>query len=156
MLADEQLSRWLQEISRFRRVVLDTNAVIYHLQQAEPYASLLEHLVRFMERGALAVLVSTIVEVEVLVGPLRANDQRALTQATLFFWETPHLRVSSCNSEVARRAAMVLAQTGLRLPDAIIVATALEDRCDAIIGNDIQVASRFSEIPYLLLENYLT
>ena len=38
---------------------------------------------------------------------------------------------------------------------AIIVATALEERCDAIIGNDSIIASRLTGIPYLYLDDYV-
>jgi len=39
--------------------------------------------------------------------------------------------------------------------DAIIVATGLEDRCDAIVGNDSLIAARSQSIPYLYLDDYV-
>ena len=39
--------------------------------------------------------------------------------------------------------------------DAIIVATAVEERCDAIIGNDSMMAARTTDIPYLYLNDYV-
>ncbi len=155
MLAGEQLSRWLEEIGGFRHVSLDTSAVIYHLQVVSPYVELVRHLFRMMERGLMVATISTVVEAEVLVKPLRERDQGLIEQADLFFRAFPNLVIRAVDRGVARHAAMVRAQTGLRMPDAIVLATALEDRCDAIIGNDVSMANRFGDIPYLLLENYL-
>ena len=39
--------------------------------------------------------------------------------------------------------------------DALIVATAIEERCDVIIGNDSRIARQNTGIPYLYLENYV-
>ena len=156
MLVGEHISRWLQEIGGFRRVALDTNAVIYYLQVVSPYWELVQHLFRMMERGLMVGTISTVVEAEVLVKPLHEGDQEFVDQAGLFFRAFPNMIIRAVDRGVAQRSAMVRAQTGLQLPDAMIVATALEERCDAIIGNDISMAAHITEIPYLLLENYLS
>jgi predicted nucleic acid-binding protein len=108
-----------------------------------------------VEEGAVQAIVSTINELEVLVKPLRARDRRALTRAVLFFRRTPNLLVRPVDRVVARRAADVRARTGLAVPDAVIVATSLEERCDALIGNDARMAARAVGVPYLYLEDYV-
>ncbi len=56
---------------------------------------------------------------------------------------------------VTRRASEVRAQTGLSLADAVVAATALEERCDAIIGNDGRMASRARGVQHLYLDDYV-
>lgn len=151
-----QVDRWLHDIRACRYVALDTNVVIYALQSVEPYDALVHHLLGFMERGFIVGTVSTVVEAEVLVKPFRELDQPAIEKATLFFRESRHLLVRSFDRAVARRAALVRATTRLPLADAIIIATALEERCDALVGNDSSMAERAIGMPYLHLDDYVS
>lgn len=147
---------WLEALRSHRRVALDTNVVIYALEKVSPYDELAQHLLHFLERGFLTALVSIVVEAEVLVKPLHERNQLAVDKAELFFRKFPNLMMRAFDRTLVRRAALVRAHSRLPLPDAIIVATALEERCDAIIGNDVTMARRPTGIQYLLLDNYIS
>jgi predicted nucleic acid-binding protein len=109
-----------------------------------------------MERGLMMGSVSTVVEAEVMVKPLRNRDWLALDRLELFFGNSPNLIVKSFDRTIARRAALVRASSRLALPDAIIVATALEDRCEALIGNDSSMSQQTLGLPYLHLNDYIS
>ena len=143
-------------MSEFRQVGLDTNVIIYSLENVAPYRELTGQVLRLMDRGLIVGHVSTVVETEVLVKPMRDRNRRALETIELFFRNSPNLVIRSVDRTVARRAAAVRAASRLSLPDATIVATALEDRCDVLIGNDSSVARYASGIPYLYLNDYLS
>lgn len=102
------------------------------------------------------IVISRVAELEALVKPLRENDLATADLFTLLLTKTPNILIRDVDSAVARRAAQIRARTGLRVPDAIIAATALEEKCDALIGNDAMMASRFVGIPYLYLQNYIS
>ena len=55
-----------------------------------------------------------------------------------------------------RRAAALRGRTRLKLADAIIVATALETDCDAIVGNDGEWAEKAIDIPFVHLKDVVT
>jgi predicted nucleic acid-binding protein len=78
-----------------------------------------------------------------------------LERAVLFFRNSPNLAVIDCDQVIARRAAEVRAASRMPLPDAIIVATALEARCDALIGNDARMARHTFGLPYLYMNSYI-
>ena len=156
MLRFPQMDRWLGDMSAFRQVGLDTNVIIYSLENVPPYRELTGQVLRLMDRGLIVGHVSTVVETEVLVKPMRDRNRRALETIELFFRNSPNLVIRSVDRTVARRAAAVRASSRLSLPDATIVATALEDRCDVLIGNDSSVARYASGIPYLYLNDYLS
>ena len=80
-----QIDRWLQDLRAYHRVALDTNVVIYALEDVAPYRELAQHVLRMMERGYMTGTVSTLVEAEVLVKPLRERDRPALEKIELFF-----------------------------------------------------------------------
>ncbi len=147
-------TRWQTQLAPLRRVAFDTNALIYVLEGVEPMASLVSEVLMRTNRGAMVGLLSTIVELELLVKPMRERDSAAIERIEFFLRTTPNLSVRSVDRMVARRAAEVRARTGISPPDAIIVATALEERCDVIIGNDYAVASRMTGIPYVCLDDY--
>ena len=156
MMRVPQIDQWLQDLRAYRRVALDTNVVIYALEDVAPYKELAQHVLRLMERGYMTGLVSTLVEAEVLVKPLREQDQSTLEKIELFFRDAPNLVLRSLDRTIAKRAALVRANSRLTLPDAIIVATALEERCDAIIGNDASMSQYTFGLPYLRLDDYIS
>lgn len=148
-------TRWDYELASIRRVGFDTNALIYFIRSVAPYASLIADAVAMIVQGGALGVLSTVVEVELLVRPLRDRDGDSLDKVEFLLQRTPNFLIRPVDRAVARRAADVRARTGLSVPDAIIVATALEERCDAIIGNDARIASRITGIPYLLLDDYI-
>ena len=78
------IDRWLQDLRGYRRVALDTNVVIYALENVAPYRELAQHLLRLMERGLMMGSVSTVVEAEAMVKPLRNRDWLTLDRLELF------------------------------------------------------------------------
>lgn len=149
------MTSWPERLSSLRRIALDTNVIIYKLENATRYSQLVEPVFGLLNRGRIAIILSRVVEMEALVRPLRDNDRAAVDVLTLLFARTPNLRVRDVDQAIAHRAADVRAITRLRAPDAIIAATALEERCEALIGNDKIMASRLRGIPYLYLDDYI-
>lgn len=150
------MTLWRDRLTSVRRIGFDTNVLIYALEGSTRYAQLMADILAMMQQGELYGVVSTIVEVELLVRPLRERSQTALDQVELLLQKTPNLFIRPVDRAIARRAADVRARTGLRIPDAIIVATAVEEHCQAIIGNDATMARRVTEMPYLYLEDYVS
>ena len=149
------VDRWAERLGTIRRVALDSNAVIYAVEGTQPYAALMAHALGRIARRLMTGLVFTLVEMEVLVKPLREQDEPARERAEFFFRAMPNLSVRGVDRGVARRAALIRAMTRLPAPDAIIVATALESGCDAIVGNDRRMARQSTAIPYLCLDDYV-
>lgn len=146
---------WTRLLSRLRRVGLDSNAIIYHLNERSPYEDLLRPLFQAMETGQVVGVISTLVEMEVLVKPWREQDREALERIEMFFRATPSLIVRPGDRQVARRAAVIRADTRLSAVDAVILATGILERCDAIIGNDAQLARRAIGVPCIYLNDYI-
>lgn len=96
------------------------------------------------------MVVSALIEAELLVRPQRANDTEAIEKIAGLLAEDG-IRVVNVDRRIARRAARLRAQKRLGLADAIIIATAIEAGCDAVVGNDRQWLS-LSEISFILLD----
>jgi predicted nucleic acid-binding protein len=104
-----------------------------------------------MEENDREVVLSVVTEAEIMVRPLRENDAGKLAriQATT---DAPNVSMIATNRQIAREAAAIRAAIDIKLPDAIIVATAVISGCDALIGNDKTCARRVTEIPYVYLD----
>ncbi len=114
-------------------VLLDSAPIIYQLEAHPQLARRFQPLFERHAAGTLAFAVSTITIAEVLTGPLRAGDE-ALTKryrAVLESWQVVEL-----TSDIVESAARLRASLGLRLPDAVQLASALAVNADALVTHD--------------------
>jgi predicted nucleic acid-binding protein len=139
-------------LTRSDQLLLDTCAFIYFLDGEEPYYSVLLPIFRRVQSGELAVIVSAITEAELLVKPERDRNEAARERIEDLLSENG-IYVVGVDRKIARRAAAMRAQTRLKLPDAIIIATALETDCEAVVGNDGQWSRKDVEIPFIRLDD---
>ena len=106
MLRFPQMNRWLDDLSAYRHVGLDTNVIIYFLEDVVPYRELAGQVLHMMDRGLIVGSISTVVEAEVLVKPLRDRNRRAQETIELFFRNSPnprHAGESTARWRAARR-----------------------------------------------------
>jgi uncharacterized protein len=113
------------------QLYLDSCVLIYAL---EGYSSLRQQTLSQLERYAGDEwVISDLVRMECLVGPLRSADQLRLQAFRSFFSDC---RVVPLNGEVMDRAAEIRAVTRMQTADAIHMAAAQIWGCGALLTND--------------------
>jgi len=113
------------------RLYLDSCVLIYALDGAEHVR---RHTLQQLEHYANADwVISDLVRMECLVGPLRAGDQIGQLAFRSFFADCT---VVPLHPEVMERAAVLRASTRLQTADAIHLAAAVHWGCDALMTND--------------------
>ncbi len=120
------------------KIALDTNILIYFLEGAEPQASKVEQiLVRFM-KGQDEGIISTVSVAEVLTGfYLSGNAAKTLTVKKLLNDLTLNsFKIVPVTFEIADLAANLRAKRGGKLPDALIVATAINQKAETVYSQD--------------------
>ena len=117
-------------------VTVDTAPIIYVLDGNETFAPRYLPLFAAAEAGRVHLVVSTITVAEVLAGPLRSGDEVLAGRYLDVMTNSPGWRVWDVTAAVAERAARIRAQTRLRLPDALQLATALDSGSSALITHD--------------------
>ena len=147
---------WMNQLAPLRRIAFDSNALIYFLEDRQPYVNYVAQAVSLMDSGQAIGIISTVAEMELLVKPMREQNTVSLGRIEIFLQQQHNLNVRSVDRIVAQRAAEVRVRTRLAPLDSIIVATALEEQCEVIIGNDSVIASRALGIPYLYLDDYIS
>ena len=130
-----------------RRVYLDACIVIYLMENA---ASFSEKARRFLARNGDAVLcISPLVRMEVLIKPLRESATILVADYEEFLAAQNWLFI---NDSTFNLALQLRAQHGLKTPDALHLATALQHGCNEFWTND----DRLNEVAEKMAINVLS
>jgi predicted nucleic acid-binding protein len=123
-------------IPKGSRVLLDTVAMIYFLEQNQRYSKKAEKIFGRIESGELQGVMANLVFAELLVPLYRSGDPQAAAGLTNRLINFRNLEVITLTTEISREAARLRADYGLRTPDAIHGATAIINQATGILTND--------------------
>jgi len=128
------------------KAALDTNVLIYFLEGIEPQAGKVEKLLKAFMKGQDEGIVSTITIAEVLTGFYMAGDTARAAKAKKLLNDLTlnSFKIVPVTFEIADLAANLRAKRGGRLPDALIVATALNQAASVVYSQDKDM-KRFSK-----------
>lgn len=122
-----------------RTVYLDTNVLIYFVEGAEPYLPVLTPLFGMFADGRASAVTSELALAETLPKPLQAGRPDLVAIYEELLTSSAWLTVLPVARSVLSDAARLRAQLGLRLPDAIHVATAMVAGCGVLLSNDLRL-----------------
>jgi len=142
---------WLTE---HRRLGLDTNLLIYFLEDHPRYSPWCASLFERIERGQTEVVTSTVSLLEILVQPYRLQNEELVQKTFALLTTYTGLTWAPVTIEVADRAAELRARYRLSTPDSIQVATTIVHGATAFIGND-KALKRIKEIECVILDELL-
>jgi len=123
-------------LRRHRRIALDTSVFIYQLENHPRYVGLTDRVFSWLEQLAGRGVTSTITMTELLVQPYRDGDQRRVDEFYGLLSTYPNLDWVDPSLEIADIAARIRATHGLRTPDALQAATAVQATASGLITND--------------------
>ena len=129
-------------------VLVDSAPIIYVLEGHPTWADSYRPLFTAEAAGQTRVIVSTVTMAEVLGGPLRVGNEVLAARYRHMMTGAPGWCCVDLTPEIAEQAARVRVRHGLKLPDAIQVATALASEAHALVTHDRDF-SRITEIPVL-------
>lgn len=135
-------------------VGLDTMPFIYHFEGHPVYGPLTHELFSRIEGGALRACTSVLSVSDVLTDARKAGDGR-LAQIYLQVFELlPNLDVRPIDQDCAVLAADLRVEWGLRTPDAVQVAAAIQGGAQLFVTNDSRVR-RLSQVKVIVLGDYV-
>ncbi len=122
-------------------LLIDTSVALAYLAGSEPVSPAAtrlfdEFLANGRDRGALSMVTVG----EILVRPFRAS-QAAVAIAEGFLRHFADLELVAVDYRIAREAAHIRAMTELRVPDALILASASAIGADRLVTNDRSLAA---------------
>ena len=126
---------FLTQLADFESVCLDTALFIYHLDNIEPYYLLTTEIFDAFVDGNLQGVLSTVSVAEFVVKPFQENRIEEITNFEQLIFALS-IDVVDSTFQIAKQAGKLRAEYGIKIPDALIFCTALENGCDAFITND--------------------
>lgn len=127
---------------------IDTAPLIYFIEEHPDYIYKIDKFFAGMDNGDFSVVTSTITLLEVLVHPLRKNNQSVAE-------EYKDILLNSClvtmeiSNEMSMEAARLRAAYNIRTPDALQIAAALVAGASCFLTND-------TNLPRIPSINYIT
>lgn len=125
-----------ENLAKGSKLGLDTVVFVYFLEQHPAHYSKAKQLFQRIESGDMTGVISTLVFAELLVPAYRANDVERAETLLLLLTTFPNLQVAPLSAQISAEAARLRALHGMRTPDAIHVATALQMGVSGIVTND--------------------
>ena len=119
-------------------VLVDSAPIIYILEAHATFAPRFMPLFERHARGEIALAITPVTLAEVLTGPLRAGEEALARRyrAALEAWQ-----MVDVTSDIAESAARLRGRYGLKLPDAIQLASALAINAHALVTHDRDFAN---------------
>jgi predicted nucleic acid-binding protein len=131
---------------------LDTAPLSYLVEDHPRYAPLVTDVADRIANRQFVAVTSVISLAEVLVQPLARGDRYLQQRFRDLLLHGDEIRALPVTVAMAERAAELRARYGMKLPDAIQIAAALAEDCEAFLTNDRRLA-RVTEIRVLVLDD---
>lgn len=131
----------------YKRVYLDTCIVIYLVEQATGYVEKIAAAIS--KQTDIEICISPLVQMECMVGVFKLQSPELQLSYEEFFKKSIILDI---NSETFQLAAKLRAQHGLKTPDALHLATAIQNECGQFWTNDDRLNTAAGERAVNLFE----
>jgi len=118
----------------YRRIGLDTNVLIYYIEEHPVFLEKVEPLIDWIADGRVIGITSYVTLLELLVKPIKEKRSDLVDQYKKIL--TSQLEMVSLDESVSLKAAELRAKYGIKTPDAIQLASVISKNGDAFITND--------------------
>ena len=147
----------LTEALEGQRIFIDTNIVIYAAEvrykdadpTLKPVIAAVRRLFAALANNRLVLVTSELTLSEVLTGALKAGKPRLANYYSRALSDEGIIEMVAVNRKIWKQVAHLRAKSGsgLKTPDAIQIACAIESQCNSIVCNDRKVAVMASKMP---------
>jgi len=121
-----------------RKVLIDSNIIIYLTDSVNPYQKLAKLLFQMVEAGDAAAVISILSVGEVMQGPINQNQQALALEIKDYLVNFPNCRCQEITLGVLERVGSdrTIEWKVLRTIDSLIIASGLVNGADQFISND--------------------
>jgi predicted nucleic acid-binding protein len=144
----------VDQLTRGSRVFLDSNALIYFVEEDARFMPLLRPVFERIDTGALPALSSVLTLLEVMVKPLRDGRPDIALAYREKLTTSRGFALHAIDQASAEKGADIRAEYSFSTPDSIQLATAQVNGATAFVTNDGQLR-KYKEINVLVLKDWL-
>ena len=142
------------ELLQIERLAIDSAPIIYFMEEHPRYVALVEKVFRRIDSGHITAVSSALTLTEVLTKPLESGEEGLRDRYLELLLSVENFSIVAIDVAIATRAAELRARYGIRTPDALQVACAVETGCQGFLTNDKKLA-RITELQVLVLESFV-
>ena len=145
----------LRESVRGKKVLIDSNIIIYLTEEVAPYYPLSWELFSMVEEGAGNAVISILSVAEVMQGPLKSGKTNIATAVRNYLLNFPNTDCQEITSEVVDCISQdeKVNWKALRTMDALIIASGLHAGVDLFVSNDRHFINALPPAMILPFEN---
>lgn len=137
-------------LKKHKLVGLDSNILIYFIEAHPQYSRLAKTIFESIDANHNSGVCATLSLLEILVQPYRMGDEKNVNRFYGLLTTYPNIEWVELSAAIADLGARLRAKYGLRTPDAILLATAIQSGATGFIGNDTRL-KRVVELDVLTL-----
>jgi predicted nucleic acid-binding protein len=137
---------------RDKIIGIDTMVFIYHLEDHPDYSHLTDRIFEAVENGKYHAITSVITLLEILIKPKRDNSLLVAKDYKNLLLTFPHLKIFDLDVNISDIASDFRAKYGIKIPDAIQIATTIYGGSKSFITNDNSL-KKIEEVNVLLLDD---
>ena len=126
----------MNEISRESRVYVDSNIFIYFVELNTEYFEKAEEFFEHIDSVGARLFTNEYTLAECIYQPSREGNFSLVEKYELLFEKEDEVQLLNLDGAIAKRAAFVGGNLGLKLADAIHFVSALEAGCDFFVTAD--------------------
>lgn len=115
---------------------LDTSLFIYLFEEHPAYVQKAARVLNTLKKSTAEGVFSALGMVEILTGPKRLGNVNLAAEYEYHLRNFPNLSIVGLNEKIVWIASDLRAKYGIRTPDAIHLATAIDAGADKFITND--------------------
>jgi len=138
-----------------KRVYFDTNAIIYYLEQLQPFYEIVLPLFESIGTGEIQAYTSEFTLTEMLIKPMKENAIELVQDIKDLLLDPDLFTLTQTHQELFIKAAQLGGRYGLRSADAIHFASAIENHCHYFFTNDKKFKSQ-QGVQVLIVNDYLS
>jgi predicted nucleic acid-binding protein len=129
-----------------KKILIDTNIILYLTDATPPYGRLSRHLFGMIERGDLAAIFSIISIAEVVQGLIRKDDYSKAGEIKDYLLNFPHTACQDITPEVLDMIGNDhrVNWSRLRTIDSLIIASGLVNGVEKIVSHDAHFRAAIS------------
>lgn len=144
----------IEKLAEHRRIMLDTAPIIYFIEEHTAFGYVAEQIFRTIcDNPHYQAFSSVITLIEVLTHPMRQLNSQLVAQYKAFLLRSANFTMYGIDPIIAEKAAELRARYGLKTPDAIQLAVAIQNGGTLFITNDRNL-TKVNDIEIVVLRDY--
>jgi len=130
----------LKDLILNKKVLIDTNVIIYLTDKIQPYEELSKLIFSLIEEGRAEGIISMVSVAEVMQGPLKMGMKEVALKVREYLLNFPHILFQEVDKEVLSYIGTDkrVDWSSLRVMDSLIIASGLKANVERIISNDLR------------------